>query len=160
MNKLSEVRPYLLTFWSSKLNKWRPMPQFTWDLRSCPEFCLKLAYNSPLVACCCVLLSWLPKVWNRSNFWASDSQHFFLFRDRRNVAQQLLHPCATPFQHCWGHTSALHMAYIVLLVVSFPRCTAGPTLLGVVASVRTPLPTQMQQLPTLLALHVALWTPA
>ena len=77
MNKLSEVRPYLLTFWSSKLNKWRPMPQFTWDLRSCPEFCLKLAYNSPLVACCCVLLSWLPKVWNRSNFWASDSQHFF-----------------------------------------------------------------------------------
>ena len=95
------------------------------------------------------------------------------------------------FQHCWGHTCSLRMVYKDLWVVSFPRCTAGPNIvgsccihlhttanmyattpnivgatmlgvvasavcthpyvsLGVVASVRTPLPTRTQQLPTML----------
>ena len=55
------------------------------------------------------------------------------------------------FQHCWGHTCSLRMVYKDLWVVSFPRRTAGPNIVGVVASVCTPLPTRTQQIPTLLA---------
>ena len=46
------------------------------------------------------------------------------------------------FEHCWGHARSLRMVYKNLWVLSFPRCTAGPhivgaTMLGVVASVCT-----------------------
>ena len=47
----------------------------------------------------------------------------------------MLDPFAQLFQHCWGHARSLCMDY--LWVVFFPRCTAGPNLLGVVASVCT-----------------------
>ena len=43
------------------------------------------------------------------------------------------------------------MVYKDLWVLSFPRALQVLTLLGVVASVCTPLPTRTQQLPTLLA---------
>ena len=33
-------------------------------------------------------------------------------------------------QHCWGHARALHMISKVLGDVSFPRCTAGPNIVG------------------------------
>ena len=38
-----------------------------------------------------------------------------------------LDPFLQPFQHGWGHARALHMVSKVLWVVSFPRCTAGPS---------------------------------
>ena len=89
----------------------------------------------------------------------------------------MLDPFAQLFLHCWGRARSLRMVYKDLWVVSFPRCTAGPnivesccirlhttankhvtthnivgaTMLGVVASVCTPLPTSTKQLPTLLA---------
>ena len=53
----------------------------------------------------------------------------------------MLDPFAQFFQHSWGHARSLRMVYKNLWVVSYPRCTAGPT----------PLPTRRQQLPTLLA---------
>ena len=74
-----------------------------------------------------------------------------LFRDRRTVAQQ-----------CWirlhsssnivGATHA-HYAWFTKTYGLYPSHEAlqVPTLLGVVASVCTPLPTRTQQLPTLLA---------
>ena len=34
------------------------------------------------------------------------------------------------FQNCWGHARSLHMVSKVLWVVSFPRCTAGPNIVG------------------------------
>ena len=34
------------------------------------------------------------------------------------------------FQHCWIHASSLCMVYKDLWVVSFPRCTAGPNIVG------------------------------
>ena len=101
---------------------------------------------------------------------------FLLFRDRRRVAQQCwirLH-CSS---NIVGATHAhIHMISKVVWDVSFPRYTAcpnlvgsccihlhttanthattpniaGPTMLGVVASVCTPLPTRTQQLTTLL----------
>ena len=76
---------------------------------------------------------------------------FLLFRDRRSVTQQ-----------CWirlhsssnivGATHA-HYAWITKTYGLYPSHDAlqVPTLLGVVASVCTPLPTRTQQLPTLLA---------
>ena len=32
--------------------------------------------------------------------------------------------------NCWGQARALHMVFKVLWVVSFPRCTAGPNIVG------------------------------
>ena len=42
----------------------------------------------------------------------------------------MLHRLAQLFQHCWGHARALHMVYNVLRVVTFPRCTADPIIIG------------------------------
>ena len=75
---------------------------------------------------------------------------FLLLSDRRTVAQQRsirLHSSsniggATHAHYTWSRKSyGLYLSYDALQV---------PTLLGVVASVCTPLPTRKQQLPTLL----------
>ena len=42
----------------------------------------------------------------------------------------MLDPFAQLFQHCWGHTPSLRMVYKDLRVVSFPRYTAGPNIVG------------------------------
>ena len=42
----------------------------------------------------------------------------------------MLDPFAQLFQHCWGRARALRMVYKDLWVVSFPRCTAGPNIVG------------------------------
>ena len=76
---------------------------------------------------------------------------FLFFRDRRSVAQQ-----------CWIrlHSSSYivrathaHYAWFTKTYGLYPSHDAlqVPTLLGVVASVCTPLPTRTHQLPTLLA---------
>ena len=76
--------------------------------------------------CCCVLLH---KVWNRSKFSANNCQHFFCSMTPKRSAT-MLDPFAQLFQHCWGHAHSLRMVYKDLLVVSFPRCTAGPNIVG------------------------------
>ena len=42
----------------------------------------------------------------------------------------MLDPFAQLFQHCWGHARSLRMLYKDSWVVSFPRCTAGPNIVG------------------------------
>ena len=42
----------------------------------------------------------------------------------------MLDSFAQLFQHCWGHARSLRMVYKDLWVVSFPRCTAGPKIVG------------------------------
>ena len=42
----------------------------------------------------------------------------------------MLDPFAQLFQHCWGHACSLRMVYKDLWVVSFPRCTVGPNIVG------------------------------
>ena len=42
----------------------------------------------------------------------------------------MLDPLAQLFQHHWGHARSLRMVYKDLWVVSFPRCTAGPNIVG------------------------------
>ena len=75
-----------------------------------------------VVACCCVLR----KVWNRSNFWANNSQHFFCTWSPTYSATTF----SQLFQHCWGHARALHMVSKFLRVVSFSRCTVNPNIVG------------------------------
>ena len=101
-----------------------------------------------------------------SNFEPTTPNISFVPRSPKRSAT-MLDPFAQLFQHCWGHARALQMVSKDLWVVSFPGCTAGPnivgsccirlhttantnattpnivgpTLLGVVASVCTPLPT-------------------
>ena len=42
----------------------------------------------------------------------------------------MLNPFVQLFQHCWGHTCSLRMVYKDLWVVSFPRSTVGPNIVG------------------------------
>ena len=64
---------------------------------------------------CCLLLR---QVWNRSNFSANNSQHFFCS------------VIAKAFQDRWGHARSLRIVYKGLWVVSFPRRTVGANIVG------------------------------
>ena len=103
------------------------------------------------VACCWMLLGVVAPSLKPVKLFSQQLPTFLLFRDRRSVAQQ-----------CWirldsssnivGATHA-HYVWITKTYGLYPSHDAlqVPTLLGVVASVCTPLPTRTQQLPTLLA---------
>ena len=98
-----------------------------------------------VAACCCA------KFETGQTCQPTTPNIFFLFRDRRSLVQQ-----------CWirllsssnivGATQA-HYAWITKTygLYSSHDALQVPNLLGVVASVCTPLPTRTQQLPTLLA---------
>ena len=96
-----------------------------------------------VVACCCAKFE-------TGQTFSQQLPTFLLFRDRRSVAQQCwirLHSSsnivgATHAHYVWFTTTyGLYPSHDALQV---------PTLLEVVASVCTPLPTHTQQLPTLL----------
>ena len=104
---------------------------------------------------CCVCLHFLLHVVAQSlkpvKLFSQQLPTFLLFRDRRSVAQQCwirLHGSsnivgATHAHYTWiAKTYGLYSSHDALQV---------PNLLGVVASVCTPLPTRTQKLPTLLA---------
>ena len=104
---------------------------------------------------CCVRWHTLLRVVARSlkpvKLFSQQLPTFLLFLDRRSVAQQCwirLHSSsnivgATHAHYAWiTKTYGLYSSHDALQV---------PNLLGVVASVCTPLPTRTQQLPTLLA---------
>ena len=42
----------------------------------------------------------------------------------------MLDPFVQLLQHCWGRARSLRMVYKDLWAVSFPRCTAGPNIVG------------------------------
>ena len=100
---------------------------------------------------CCMLLRVVAQSLKPVKLFSQQLPTFLLFRDRRSVAQQ-----------CWirlhnssnivGATHA-HYAWFTKTYGLYPSHDAlqVPTLLGVVASVCTPLPTRTQQLPILLA---------
>ena len=104
-----------------------------------------------LVVCCWMLLHVVAQSLKLVKLFSQQLPTFLLFRNRRSVAQQ-----------CWirlhsssnivGATHA-HYAWFTKTYGLYPSHDAlqVPTLLGVVASVCTPLPTRTQQLPTLLA---------
>ena len=103
------------------------------------------------VACCWMLLHVVAQSLKPVKLFSQQLPTFLLFRDRRSMAQQCwihLHSSsnivgATHAHYTWfPKTYGLYPSYDALQV---------PTLLGVVASVCTSLPTCTQQLPTLLA---------
>ena len=97
-------------------------------------FCTPYCMLVDVVACCCA------KFETGKTFQPTTPNISFVPWSAKRSAT-MLDPFAQLFQHCWGHARSLRMVYKDLWVVSFPRCTAGPT----------PLPTRTQQLPTLLA---------
>ena len=78
------------------------------------------------VACCCVLLGDVAQSLKPVKLWANNSQHLFW----SVIAEVYNSPFAQLLQQCWGHARELQMVYEVLWVKSFPRCTAGPNIVG------------------------------
>ena len=85
----------------------------------CTPCCMLL----DVAACCCAKFetgqSFQPTTPNIS---------FVPWTSKRSAT--MLDPFAQLFQHCWGHERSLRMDYKDLWVVFFPRCTAGPKLVG------------------------------
>ena len=112
----------------------------------CTSCCMLL----DIVVCCCAKLE------TGQTFQPTDSQHFFfLFRDRRSVAQQSWISCWIRLHSSSNINGArhAHYAWFTKTYELYPTHDAlqVPTLLGVVASVCRQLPTRRQQLPILLA---------
>ena len=126
---------------------------------SCPEYgwnrlwmkFVWMLHVASVCTPCCMLLDVVAQSLKPVKVFSQQLPTFLLFRDRWSVAQQ-----------CWirlhsssnivGATHA-HYAWFTKTGGLYPSDDAlqVPTLLGVAASVCTPLPTCTQQLPTLLA---------
>ena len=88
--------------------------------------CVRFAHP---IACCWMLLRVVAQSLKPVKLFSQQLPTFLLFHDRWSVAQQ-----------CWirlysssnilGHARSLRMVYKDLWVVSFPRCTAGPNIVG------------------------------
>ena len=85
----------------------------------CTPCCMLL----DVVACCCAKFetgqTFRPTTPNIS---------IVLWSPKRSAT--MLDPFAQSFQHCRGHARSLRMDYKDPWVVFFPRCTAGPKLVG------------------------------
>ena len=83
---------------------------------------------------CCVRLHNLLHVVAQSlkpvKLFSQQLSTFLLFRDRRSVAQQCWIRLHSSPNIVGGHARSLRMVYKDLWVASFPRCTAGPTIVG------------------------------
>ena len=85
----------------------------------CTPCCMLL----DVVACCCAKLE------TCQTFQPTTPNIFFVPRSPKRSAT-MLDPFAQLFQHCWGHARSLRIVYKEVWVVSFPRCTAGPNIVG------------------------------
>ena len=128
------------------------------------------------VARCCVLLGVVAQSLKLVKLLSQQLPTFLLLRDRQSVVQQCwisvlstsnivwaTHTHYTCFSKSYGfYPSMMHLSSNIVgsccirlhTTANTDATTAnivGPRMLGVVASVCTPLPTRMQQLPTLLA---------
>ena len=101
------------------------------------------------VACCWMLL--LVVLQKPVKLFSQQLSTFLSFRDRQSVAQQ----CWIRLHNSSNIVGATHAHYASITktygLYSSHDALQVPTLLGVVASICTPLPTRTQQLPTLLA---------
>ena len=102
-------------------------------------------------ACCWMLLRIVAPSLKPVKLFSQQLPTFLLFRDRRSVAQQ----CWSRLQSSSNIVGATHPHYASITkphgLYSSHDALQVSNLLGVVASVCTPLPTRTQQLPTLLA---------
>ena len=102
------------------------------------------------VACCWMLLRAVAQSLKPVKLFNQQLPTFLLFSDRRSVAQQ----CLIRLHSSSNIVGATHAHYAWITknygLYSSHDALQVPNLLGVVASVCTPLPTRTQQLPTLL----------
>ena len=107
----------------------------------CTPWCMLL----DVVACC-----WIAQSLKPVKLFSQQLPTFLLFRDRRSVAQQ----CWISLNSSSNIVGATHAHYVWITktygLYSSYEALQVPNLLGVVASVCTPLPTRKQQLPTML----------
>ena len=89
--------------------------------------CFRLHTLLHVVGCCWVLLR---KVWNHSICFQPTTPNISFVPWSPKRSTTMLDPFAQLLQHCWGHARSLRMDYKDLWVVFFPRCTAGPKLVG------------------------------
>ena len=124
--------------------------QHCWPTTSKIVGCYMLRPFPNPVACCWMLLRVVAQSLKPVKLFSQQLPTFLLFCDRRSVVQQ-----------CWIHLHSssnivgathTHYAWFTKTYGLYPSHNAlhVPTLLGVVASICTPLPTHTQQLPTLL----------
>ena len=92
-----------------------------------------------VVASCCVLLGVVVESLKPVKLFSQRLPTFLLFCDHApKRSATMLDPFAPLFQHCWGHARAQYtwpctwspMVSKVLWVVSFPRCTPEPKIVG------------------------------
>ena len=76
-----------------------------------------------VVACCCT-------TFETSQTFQPTTPNISLVLWSPKLSPTMLDPFAQLFQHCWGHARSLRMVYKDLWVESFPRCTAGPNIVG------------------------------
>ena len=94
------------------------------------QHCWMLHVASVCTTCCVLLRVFAPSL-KPVKLLNQQLPTFLLFRGlRMKPSATMLHRFAQLFQHCWGHARALHMVYNVLRVVTFPRCTADPNIIG------------------------------
>ena len=114
--------------------------------------CYMLRPFAHTVACCWMLLRVVAQSLKPVKLFSQQlipNISFVPLSTKRNAT--MLDPFAQLSQHCWGRARSLRMVFKDLWVVSFPRCTAGPDIVGNCYIRCTPLPTRTEQLPTLLA---------
>ena len=91
--------------------------------------CVRLHTLLHVVACGCVLLGVVERSLKPVKLLIQQLLKFLFFCDRRNVAQQ----CSIGLHSSSNFVEGTHvhyMVYKVLWVTSFPRCTAGPNIVG------------------------------
>ena len=82
---------------------------------------------------CCMLLEVVVCCWAKfetgQTFQSSTPNISFVSWSPKRSAT-MLDPFAQLFQHRWSHALTLQIVYKVVWVVSFPRCTAAPNIVG------------------------------
>ena len=113
--------------------------------------CYKSHLFAHPVTCCWMLLRVVAQSLKPVKLFSQQLPTFLLFRDRRSVAQQ----CWIRLHSSSNIVGAMHAHYTWITktygLYSSHNALQVPNLLGVVASVCTPLPTRTQQLPTMLS---------
>ena len=91
--------------------------------------CYMLRPFAHSVSCCDVVVCCCAKFETGQTFQPTTPNISFVPWSPKRGAT-MLDPFAQLFQHWWGHARSLRMVYKDLWVVSFPRCTAGPNIVG------------------------------
>ena len=123
LRKTTPTSPELKPHTNGRNNVGQQLPALL-DVTCC--VCLHTLFH--VVGCCCVLLRRLKFETGQTSQPTTANISFVPWSPKRSAT--ILDPFTQLFQHCWGHARSLRMDYKDLWVVFFPRCTAGPNIVG------------------------------